>query len=500
MKNKAFLGLFLLLSACNQNLQSPQGPKTEVPSSPLETLGQNEQAELPKITVMNIFGEPLVGARIMWGNRLNQPFANNLMETDRQGQVMAPPEWNGPLAITVDHSGYLRMTYLAVSPQSLTFKLRPFEKQERIELSGITTDFGPLKKNNVADFGLVIASLTKKDLFTFNINKLISPEMDVMEIAGVQSSVPSNFTFPRQRESYVIPVTLDKERYRLYFNEPGSKKIYALHGKFPFKEVVDKITSKVPFPNLVNYFEFTSGSMKEIMLTGPTSIDLPVNELQFSSQDHVTPPQVDADKVLLTISLFENNGYLYPTDLQKVESPNTFALKGLQNSNRFLMSMVTRKEDFDGTSKDHQEAVSAELITMQANNSPQLLNLIPRPAANPTGWKTQAPTLDHQIVPLTTYSVLSKVSRQGKQKLITRLWEVYSEQWVNNADIPEWPFSNPDPLSEAEQFGGNVQNSGLRWEVTFVGTNQKLPLPMSAHLGPQVVDYATHISFNSVEF
>lgn len=506
MKRTTLAFALLVLTACNPNLTPKGFNQSGEGDQPIDLV---TQAKTHSILVTDLKGQAIEGAQILFGSRLGQPFVNNMLQTDRAGQVHAPKEWNSPMSVTVDHPGYMRVTYLNISPRSLTFKLRPKEKNMHLELSGTTTGFGSLKQNNVADFGLVLSSLTKRDLFAFSLDKIISTEMDVMEIAGVESTVPSNLTFPRQKESYVIPVTLEKENYRLYYPEAGTKKVYALHGKFPFKEVVDRIRKKTPFPALVNYFEINSGSMRDVLVDGPTQITLPVNEMAFTAEDHITPPEIDGDKVMLSISLFERQGYLYPTDLHKVENTMPFALKGLDKAQRLFLSMLIRSADFYAKQKPTQEAVSAELVKQTHNHSPQFLSLINQPSPTNNGWTTQIPTLPDSVLPLTTYSVLSRVINNGKQKTILRDWEFFAEQWINSLDIPEWPaqaqhqaawIDNEPENDNNTAMGGAVTNEVRRWEVTYIGTNQKLPLPSAARLGPDIIDYSSHISFNSIEF
>ncbi|MEY4616186.1 MAG: hypothetical protein RJB66_1146 [Pseudomonadota bacterium] len=489
MKKLITCGLTLILGACNPTLNKGGFGinKDQKKPSDIAIEGQNS----PTITVTNLKGDPLEGAQILFGNRLGQPFINNLIETNRSGHAPIPKEWNAPIAVTVNYPGHMRVTYLNVAPGPLNFKLRPLEKNQRIEVSGTTTGFGTLKSNNIADFGLVINSLTKRDLFSFSLDKIISTDMDTLEIAGQSAEVPSNITFPRQKESYFIPVVIEKERYRIYYGEIGHKKLYALHGKFPFKEVVDQIRQKVPFPNLVNYFHFASGSVKEVLLDGPLQLNLPVNEMVFNSEDHITPPVVGDDKVMLAISLFERGGYLYPTALHKVEDSQPFTLRGLDKANRLFLSMLARASDFN-TRRPAQEAVSVELVQQKQYHTPEFIDIFSQPTATPEGWETQAPQAPKTVIPLTTYSVLSTVTKSGKQKTITREWEVFAGEWRDSVALPEWPS---DTIIES-----TTPSTGLRWEVSYIGTNQKLPIPVAAQFGPDVVDYSTHISFNSIEF
>lgn len=494
MNKYLVLFLFFGLTACHSNLQNPQSDTLYKSSSEDQNFALSAR-ETPTLIVTNIKGEALAGAQVLFGTRFGQPFVNNLIETNREGQVTAPKEWDGPISITVNSPGYLRVTYLNVTPKDLIFKLRPLEKAERIEMSGITNGFGSLEKNNIADFGLVIQALNKRDLFSFSLDKIISSEMDIMSIAGFDAKVPSNLTFPKQKESYVIPVTLEKERYRFYFNEPGSKKVYALHGKFPFTDVVDKIRNKVPFPMLINYFEFTNASLRDVIIAGPTVINLPVSDLSFTEEETVIPPKVNADNYILTIALMENQGYLYPTDLHKVENSNPIRLKGLFNSSRYLLSMLKRNEA-NKTKSNFSDALSLELVPHRHNQTPNFLNLLAAPQPTKNGWNSIPPTIKGDITPLSTYSVLSTVYNNPKQKTSIRQWEFYSDSWNENLEIPEWP--NENSLSETTPTSSNGELH--RWEVTYTGTNKKQILATQIPMGPDVINYTTHMSFNSVEF
>lgn len=500
MKSLMISCLLITVVGCVQNESGTQN----LPPAGSYALDRRPIAEIKEmnlITVSDLNGFPLQGAKVLIGNRLGQPFINNMLQTDENGQTAPPGDWNGPANVTVSYPGYLRVTYLNMPPQSLNFKLRPLEKAGRIELSGTTSGFGNLERNNIADFGIVVPSLTKRDLFAFSLDKIISPEMDLIEIAGMEAKIPSNLTLPRQKETYIVPITLQKEKYRLNFTEPGLKKIYAMHGRFPFKQVVDQIRQKVPFQTLVNYFDFQSGTLRDVDLVGPTNLNLPVNEVYFNSFNSVRPPEgLGSATTMLAISLFQEQGYLYPTDIHKVESPQAFMLNGLGKSNRLLLSMILPTEDFNATT-EHSERTSAELVPHTPNHTPTFLGLLNSPQIQADGWSIGLPTNPSEITPLTTYAVLSKTLQQGKHKVIVREWEFYTDAWTDHLQIPEWPATDSPEFWESQGQNQTQQGTeGRRWEITFIGTNQKLPFSPSAKLGPDVVDITSHISFTSLDF
>ena len=44
--------------------------------------------------------------------------------------------------------------------------------------------------------------------------------LDEIRVAGQKLGVPSNISLPKQKESYIITITIDKPIYRMYFNRP----------------------------------------------------------------------------------------------------------------------------------------------------------------------------------------------------------------------------------------------------------------------------------------
>ena len=194
------------------------------------------------ITVMDSAGQPLQ-AEVLIGTGLNDPFTNNLIQTDAKGQAVAPKEWSAELPVTVRSAGYVAITYLQQAPHSLTFKMRKAPMPQRIVLSGTTKGYPIKDYDDQIDFGLIIKGMSKSELLAFDINKVISSDNDSFSVAGQNAEVPSNISLPRQKESYYLPVTIEKNSYRLFMNEPGPQKIIALHGRFPFKKVIDSLRS-----------------------------------------------------------------------------------------------------------------------------------------------------------------------------------------------------------------------------------------------------------------
>jgi len=491
-----FASTLILLASCNKSLHRNERLTPEKEPSIEQIDPGITKAKTPKtiplITVTNLKGEPIERAQVLFGTKIGQPFVNNFVETNQSGQVTAPEGWDDPLSITVSYPEHMKVTYYQALPQNLSFKLRPLAKASQIQLAGKTTNFGSLRRDNIVDFGLVIQALTRSDLFSFNIDKLVSPESDNLKFGPVEAAAPSNLTFPSQQETYVVPIPIEKERYRLYFREPGLFRTYALHGQFPFKETIDQFRNKVPFTTLINSFHFVSGGLKEFQLDGPLELNLPVNENNFTAQETLLPPPVAPNYFMLSVSISEVNGFLYPTDMHKAEGQKPFALKSIESSQRHFLSVLAFDPNGSKASTQRQEASSLEFVPQSPNHTPQFISLVPVPTGTTTGWTTaQTPTTVQGVNPLTTFSVFSRVVPDGKRKKIIREWEVYAQNWVQNIELPEWPVEDNDPVTEADAH---------RWEVVYIGSNQKLPISSQSSFGPDVAELTSHVSFNSVEF
>lgn len=498
MKNFNLITLFLFLwvfVACQNSNQIKMDQESLNKLQEKELLIKDGKAFEPiVITVTNLEGQPLENAKILIGSKLNQPFENNFFSTDKEGHTILDSQWVQPASVTVGFPGYMKVTYFMVQPQSLNFKLQPLVNNPRIELSGFTNNFGSLKQDNKADFGLVMQAVSKSDLFSFNINKLISPEFDSLTFGSFSAPVPSNITFPRQRESYVIPIDLSKENYRLYFKDKGIKRLYALHGQFPFRETIDQFRKRDRSTNIINSFNIVSGTMREVEILGPTQLNIPVDEMKFDYKETVIPPTIPQNTNMITVSLFEKDGLLYPTDMKKAINGKPFTLKSINHSNRVFISLLANLEGNrpDGS---YDEASSVEFVNQSPSHTPNFLNIISQPTplgkdSNVWGWTAQNPEVKKDILPLATYSVFSKVIKDGKSKKVQREWEVYTSKWSNNVELPEWPEEGLDEeIVEAR-----------RWDVAYIGSVLPLPIPENAGLGPDVSSYMTHVSANSVEY
>lgn len=453
------------------------------------------------ISIQDFDGKPIAFAEVLIGSKTegNEDGQGPFFRADAAGNVLIPYSYENEL-ITVDAPGFVRASFFnQYSDQKKIFNLRKRNLPNKPLLTGSTFNFGKLKNDGVADFGLVINALKLEDIFSFDITKLISAQTDTMEVAGSSVQVPANLTFPTQRENYYIPITLSKENYKLEFSQQGTHRIYTLHGKFPFKEVVKKIRDNAQFGDLINHFSFVSASIRDIQVEGNLKLNLPVGELNFSNPFQFTVPKVEPDQSLIAISLFEKDGYFMPADFKKIENSQVQQLNTAPNMGTTHIALALKySRDLIALDAQKAKTLSASLSNVQKGKvSPDLLPLFRIIQGAPNSVLTEIPTRNRRISQLGLYAALSSVAfLPNNRETKTPLWEVYAYQWREEIKLPEWPqvisfYDGNDGNQEQ-----NLSTLPNRWELSFLGGDTV----KSLDFGPSLLDSVTHIAYDAKDF
>jgi len=424
-----------------------------------------------QIKVTDSFGSPISGAQILIGQSADQPFIGNFITTDENGVVAVPAEWNNAQSVTINAQGYVRRTYLNQSPSGQQFSLNKKSVTEKPELNGITTGYNIKDKDGIVDAALVVPAFTKQNLFNFSIDTFVSPVSDTMTVVGRTVEIPSNISLPKQKESYFLPVTLDKPKYRMFFNDFGPQTVVAIKAQLPLRKMVDDFQNKKPFYEMVNNMSIQGGAIRKVNLQSATqTLDIPVNELLFNQPRSMKAPQFAADQYLMTVSVSEYDSEFVPTDIKNVLPGTVNKLNLPINAKASLLAVMMPKD------QKIVGQLSANLANFTEGYEPSLLSYISKPTVtNVTNVKVEtALSLPVGLENLGTIARLSQISKNGKVEVSTPIWEVYStESWINQFDVPAWP-------SEAIPVAGSK-----RWEVAFVaGTDNQV----------------THLTHNQTDF
>ncbi|MFN7727670.1 MAG: hypothetical protein ACK5P7_00790 [Bdellovibrio sp.] len=481
------------LSACSKDDGEKKDPKpgglTTQQSKPASTL-----------TVLDQTGAPLAGAKVLIGPELGKPFAGNFLTTDAAGKFVAPADWSDAQPITIQGTGHIRVTYLAQSPSGQKFKLRGREGSGTYQLGGTTSGFNVVDRDGVADFAIVIPAFSRADLFSFDVSKVISSQNDSITVVGQTVEIPSNISLPRQRESYFLPVTLEKPEFRMYFRTTGIKKVVTLRGQFPFKQVVDELRGSQDFLSLINLFNIQGGSVKNVNVSsGGSRETLPVNEMNFSNSRRMTAPNFKNDEVVIASSMNPKDGMLYPSDFKNLTARQNQALQVVA-TDAILLTVAKRKAETQEAT--YNDRISSAIQPFASGALPELLPLIenPRLLASHT---IQIPSTKPvgTIIPVATYATLSRVSTKsvGTDAIesLTTEWEVFADNWVRDVALPKWP-KTPAPNDGGDEESTEPLAGQMRWGVTLLGQS---PIASgSAELGPDLLETATHATHSSLDF
>lgn len=491
-KSSVFVPILALLifSACQ-----PTPDKNRPSISPLvySTTALQTLVSEKIIVVVDENKQPLARAAVLIGYALNDPFPGNFFQTDEKGQLPVPAQWTSELPVTVDFPGMVRATYLNQKPEGLLFELHSKPLLPNAEIYGTTQGHEIKNYDGELDFGLALETMTKEELLSFDLQRVISPFKDKLSVIGFSFDVPGNISFPKQKETYVLPLTIEKPHYRIQ-TALGPRKIFGTQGRFPFKKIVDSLREDVPVYDLVPLISFQSGVIRDIVVQGAkTELNLPTNSQKFSVSYPVQAPNYNnTDDVCIVINSRHEQNFYYPTDLKRLQPLENGSLQSSSLSDNHVIAVLKHKTDFDPQKSSASRMSSIlEAVTDASRLKFDFLPLLddPRLLAEKEFF-VQAPKAPSGLHPLSTMGILSRLvtvkNDQGSQQVIAnRIWEIYSANWVEKIRLPEFPEKRQPRV-----------RLGQRFEFIFVGSKYVDSVPM----GQAVVENASHITRSSMDF
>lgn len=482
IKNALLLTSFLGLVACGQN------PGNWSPETSQQGLNA-EAFDSSLVSVIDENGKPVAGAEVMVGAMVNAPSNDNITVTDATGKFKAPPTWTTEQPVTINAPNFVRATYLKQLPKGQTFAIRKKIPAKEIELNGLTSGYQIKDYDGWVDFGIVVPAISKSNFFNFDVTSFISPYNDTISVVGRSVKIPSNISLPRQTESYFISITLDKPKYRTIFKSPGQKTVFALKGKFPLSDVVDEVRGGKDFSKLVNYFNISGGSIREVNMTGKTTLNIPVTDMTFKNKIAVKAPQQRSDEVVMAVSLAPTKSMFFPADIKSLNPGKTLQMNQV-NSNSQLLSIMKKKDEMKPGTPNF-DRLTASFLPMTSNMTPTFISLLDTPrVTSPLRVAIGNATKPSNVVEGAAYFVMSKVDQievgGAKVDVLNNYWEIYGPEWTRNLEVPEWP-------------NDKLPSGNLRWEVTLTAVPNQNAIN-GKDLGPKWLEAASHASRSSADF
>jgi hypothetical protein len=458
-------------------------------------------------------GQPVAGATVMIGYEPGNPFAGNVITANGNGQIAIPSDWKAALPVTVQAAGFVTTTVPVALPGDQTIKLSRQEGTGKFEIAGTPQNYGRLPTDGKVDFALVIPALSRESMLAFDISSVMSPESDTIEIIGNELKVPSNLSLPQQRENYIFPIEFNKPNYRTYVRDQGQYLVSATRGNFPLQRVVNDIRGGKSIFEVVNHFTFTEGGQQAVdVQANVAGVNVPVNQIPFNTQASVTAPQFPTGHVMLSVALLDNGGKYMPTDLKRLGPGQQMNLKSSGPAGSVLSLLLEETANFQGVFATLFEPlvklggavnqINADPATMDFGKfsfaflpsaggvAPQFLPMIGKPSLSGQVLTLNVPALPNGLVQVASYLVLVEVEEINpgeklKNERRTRLWEVWSNAWLGQVELPKIQFNRrPDRK--------------YRWEVMFMARPANFVGSPNGSTGVDL-NTVTHVTRNSVE-
>ncbi len=363
------------------------------------------------------------------------------------------------------------------------------------------------KADGFVDFGLVLPSITKKDLISFDLNNFISPKSDVLRIVGQEFEVPSNLSLPKQKESYIISVRINKPNFTAYVNEHDVYNMNVLHGRFEVKPVVDKIRKDKPIFDLLNDFNFLGGGQLQIDSRDKSTIDIDVNNYSLVGKANVTAPEYNGNEfTIFSMPLESVDGLLHPTDLKYVNSNNTQTITINTNGNpSYTLNVLTNKvqkvkapnsssnargsrgsrtQSDDDLYRADFSRMTMNLLPTTENSTPVFLDIPAVPSVSEDGLMMTLvpPQMVEGITPLATVIELVQSELFKNGVLVSEhkevLWSQTLDNWVTDVELEGIDFER-------------VEGATYRYEVSFVAADDSTVMSSSEVLDLSEFAYLT---------
>lgn len=508
---RSFVAFSILILGSVSSISCQKSERLKGEGSELAA-GLTAQQLLNSHQVVNGEGQPIANAQVLIGYGVGDPFRGNELRTNAQGSFSVPAAWTAQLPVTVEAEGYIKATFDRVAPRARTYKMSARELDAPITLQGEARGFTGLRTDGWVDFALVLPTFKKSDLLGFELSQVVSPETDRITIVGNNVDIPSNISLPRQRENYIIPITLDKPRFRTQVRRLGENEFVATHAQFPFRETVDHIRGGGSIFDVIKDFRFVGAGIQsaDVGQQNPR-LNISVNQIRFDSEIEVRAPEINNQNMVFALGLINREGRYLPTDIKYLESNQSLKLKTTQGQGAvFKAALLTNKADgvvsqdqldqifkseiepqqvmqelFEAaTDTSALQQMSIALQTGSDASAFRFLPLVEAPFVRGVGVLLKPPQASSGLTPLSTRLILSEVERlksgEIESERRTRLWEIIAPGWVTSIELP-----NHEIVKKP--------NRVYRWEVIYL-----------AHSGTASsaddIEAATHISRNAINF
>ena len=413
------------------------------------------------LLVVDESNQPIAGAQVLIGSALNEPFAQNFLVTNSQGQLTLPPAWTVPLSVTIDAPGFVRTTFADQTPLDTKYTVRRLSRRSRLNLTGVASRFGRIDGGENANVALIVPAFTWESIGSFEISSLISTETDSISTPINEIKIPSNLVVPSQSVQYgFFSIPVQKATYRLVLPDAGRFEFAAIRASFPFQIVADMLRNRFPFTEIIKQFKFNSVGIRALDVSQGAQQEIPVDEYKIIPQVHYQAPAYPDDQLMLAAYLNRTaENHLFPTDVKAIQPNEKIILNGVAGFAGYTGVIRMQKNKTGGGAAGGSRSNSISLYeTPMAARSMGALDLVAIPQI--ANWNIHVDAPNSQGVAnlsLMTQSTLQDVEEfnSGAGRILRAYprWTIIYKGWVSDVKVPRWPTE--------------YVPQGSQWETSF---------------------------------
>jgi len=274
--------------------------------------------------------------------------APRTFETNVLGRVLLQPiEAPAVNVLTIRKPGYLMITVVGKFLGEVTVYLRPSEATPEIEASGELTGWDRPPELDRVFGGIVFRPMQLTDLLRFELDNLISPLQDFIDVFG-KRPIPSNIALPAQ--DVFLPaggVRLNKPIYRtLAPADAGFRLVGAqLEGRVQgLISSVDILHGGVVSPTLVNQVEIKRMGLSRVLRAkGDLRENFEATTL-LAPRYQITSSRPTFDSTILSVPVVDADGdwrFLFPTDAKALTPGRAVSLQTPANDEWKVRAVAT---------------------------------------------------------------------------------------------------------------------------------------------------------------
>lgn len=484
--------IVLFIISCNKKTSTP-GPSDSVtpPSAPSRD-HKIDAAESSDIYILNDLGQKVPFARVLIGDHVTTN--NQWLTADENGFISLSKTWTEAQTLTIEAADHIRLSLKDQVPGARTLVIRKKPRTPNLTLRGNVSGVSTKDKDGYIDFAIVLDSMTKKDVLNFNVNKVVSPWTEKISALGFDFPVPQNIFLPKQKESYLLTVTLQKTWFDMPYDSYGKKSLYSLQGRFPFKKIISEVQNKTAYFELVNYFEFSgAGKLEHNFSNTSAAPTLNAAQIKMDASFTMQTPSIPSDQVIFGLSTYKDNDLFQPLDVKYMQSREKLIFKTNKNVAPYFIGVLKNKNEFTN------DSASMERASISINSPKDAIRYLP--LIQDPSWNSTSEL--HINLPTISSSAFSE---QGMVVIISELhpitlpdgkvlkykiplWEIHSPTWASRLTIPDFETSSATARRvEVTLLARATDNSGQQ-NTTAVISNHEERIESATHLTKSASDY-----------